>query len=165
MRSAWSEFTVKRKFFVFFLCLLVTAWTAFIFSNSLKNAEASDMQSGGIVDFVIKTFFRVFDEQRRSGYVGIVTLVVRKLAHFIEFFILSSLLFLFFYVLQRNKKTCFLLSVSATAFVAFIDECLQLLSDGRACRFTDVVIDSAGGVFGAVFVCAVLFVINRLRND
>jgi len=158
VRSFGSSLTKKRSVFFWVLTVLSLVWTAFIFSNSLKNADDSLIQSGCIVDFVIDSILCVPDDKLTVDFAAFVTNFVRKLAHFTEFAILSSLLFFVFFVRQDNETKSFAFSMTITFFVAIADETLQTFSAGRACRFTDVFIDCSGGIFA----CTVCFIILRI---
>ena len=164
MRGIGFELTLKQKIVLLLLMLSVAGWVAFIFSNSLKTAQASDGQSGRIVEFIIKSVLRVSDEQLAADLFGTINFFVRKAAHFTEFSILAVLLFFVFEILQKSIKQCFLLSELCVFSVAVCDELLQTLSAGRACRITDVLIDCCGGVFGFFLVCLIHFVIRIARK-
>ncbi len=164
MRSVGSGFTLKRKLVLLLLVVLVVAWVCFIFSNSLKTAEASDGQSGRIVNFIIRSILRISDEKTIEEFAGTMNFFVRKIAHFTEFAVLSILLFLFFLIWGKRNRSNFIFSMAGVFAVAVCDELLQLLSDGRACRFFDVIIDCAGGAFGCAVACAVCFVVSFVKK-
>lgn len=164
VRSSGPSLTKKRTAIFWVLIALSLAWTAFIFSNSLKCADDSLIQSGGFVDFVIDSILRVPDEKMTVDFAASVTNFVRKLAHFTEFAILSSLLFFVFFVRYEKKARCFAFSMVITFFVALTDEILQNFSVGRACRFTDVLIDCSGGAFACAAFCIILFAFESFKK-
>jgi VanZ family protein len=42
---------------------------------------------------------------------------------------------------------------------------LQLTSEGRACEFSDVVLDTIGVVLGVAFACLVAFVAHKIHKS
>ncbi len=164
MRSVGFELTFKQKLVLLLLIFTVVGWVAFIFSNSLKSAHASDGQSGQFVEFIIKSVLRISDEKISQDLFGTINFFVRKAAHFTEFAVLAVLLFFIFEILRKNIKLCFLLSELCVFSVAVCDELLQTLSVGRACRMTDVLIDCCGGIFGCFFAYLIYFLINYKKK-
>ncbi len=134
----------KRKIVFGSLFILVTA---FIFYNSLKPASESSEQSG----FFVKIFLSVFCFFNEHT----ATFIIRKTAHFTEFFTQAS--FLSAYFSEDYKKYCkFVLAMGLITAAA--DELLQLFSDGRACMIRDVFID-----FSGTAAAVLIFVIIRKR--
>lgn len=126
-----------------------------IWLNSLLPARISSEQSGFVTDILISIF----------GWIGIVlnqsllSTMVRKIAHFLEFFVLG---FLFFNVpLNIRKDKNLLYTIFLGLVVAIIDECIQLFVDGRAFMFTDIGIDMLGVIVGGLVG---LFIFTLLRR-
>ena len=157
--------TIKNKTAFFLLLILTIGWITFIFGNSLKNAESSDDQSGGIVNFVIEKILQTPMEKQSVEFVDSVTHYVRKVAHFTEFAILGLLCFLTIYFTDKDRFKSFLLSVCCGFSVAVCDELLQLTSEGRACRFSDVCIDTSGVLFACCMMILMFAVLKKLKKS
>lgn len=150
----FMKFTKKSTFiFRIILIVLTLLLIVFIFSNSLKTAEVSSVSSGRVVDFLnsicvsLKLKF-TFTQQ-----------IVRPLAHFCEFGllgVLSSLTAISYFTVKAKSMIISLISFS---FIAFIDECIQLFSDGRAFQVSDMLIDFAGGLIGSVTVFLISLIV------
>ena len=80
--------------------------------------------------------------------------LVRKLAHFCEFFILGIELQLFFSLLN-SRKSAFLLALSHGLFTALVDETIQIFS-GRGPMIQDVWLDFSGVTVGSLIALAVM---------
>jgi len=83
--------------------------------------------------------------------------VTRKFAHFMEY----AILYVLFYRFLKNStnypfKKSLLLSLVFTIVYALTDEYHQTLVSGRTGKIRDVLIDSAGGLFGLFFVYKII---------
>lgn len=84
---------------------------------------------------------------------------IRKLAHFSEYFLLATLLYMVLSVLKVPWWAKFLLILLACGGVACWDEFHQSQVPGRVMNFTDVLIDTSGavsatclyGIFGSLW--------------
>ncbi len=149
-----------RKIILIVLLVATVLWTAFIYSNSLKNGEVSDEQSAGVTEVVNKVASAVGIKEE------IPHKTVRDMAHFTEFAILSVLIFCdvcvgFGRFFENHVPFIFILTggVPLLCFgLAGIDELLQKLSAGRACQFTDALLDTLGSLCGALLSTAVYFI-------
>lgn len=134
---------MKEKCKLIVYMSLTILWILFIFSFSMQSGEESSQVSGGIVSWLIKLLF-----PQGFAYVEQLEFLIRRLAHFAEYFVLGVL------VLQTLKQTkCprqvvvgFLICV----VVASCDETIQLFSGGRSGRLADVVLDSVGAWCGVI---------------
>lgn len=130
--------------------------TAFIFGNSMKDAVASTVSSGRIVNFVIMIleFFKIkFSED-------LVIMLVRKTAHITEFFAQAVLVSNCFYGKYKNR-IIYILFIGL--FTACIDEFLQLFSNGRSGMVVDIFIDFLGTNLG-MLLCAFAHHFRRRRR-
>ena len=146
---------MKKKMFSYILMLLSVLWIIFIFSNSLENAEESGEKSSWVYSIVSKVF------------PNITIFVIRKLAHFTEFAILGVLFASTYFsftlprFFQAPKTSLYsLLAMPAIFAIACTDETLQRFSEGRHSAFSDVLIDSAGGICGIAAVLALIFIMR-----
>ena len=118
--------------------ILVLIWMIIIFIMSSFNAEDSANQSNFIVN-IISNIFNIEN-------VKLLSLIIRKLAHFTEYLILGTLVINMF--TKNNDKKTYLLSILLCIIYAISDEIHQIFTPGRACQITDILIDSVGSITG-----------------
>lgn len=114
-------------------------WVAFIWGHSLVQGPQSALESGFVVSLVMPAL-----EVLGVRDVDLVTLVVRKGAHFSEYAVLGVLAFGLFRARLRERGLPPFPTAYAVALVPVADECLQLFVPGRSGQPTDVLIDLAG---------------------
>ncbi len=147
---------MKRKTVIIVLMwTAVLLWSTVIFLMSSQTGEESSQTSGGLTAKLVTVLFPDFDSKDAAAqdkiYSG-VSFFVRKTAHFTEYFILA---FFAFFALERSIKinNSLILSFSGSVLYAVLfavtDEIHQTSVSGRAGRFTDVLIDSAGALTAA----------------
>lgn len=129
---------------------LTILWTIVIFSFSLQNGEESSRLSGGIVAWIVEVIFPA-----DFPYVEQMETIVRKGAHFTEYFILG--IFASLTVRETKSTRPVLTAWIIGTLVACCDETIQLFSDGRAGQVTDVMLDSSGVLCG----CAMLYILYK----
>ncbi len=127
-------------------------WMIIIFGFSNQNIRnslsLSDKVSNHIIDTGIKITKKEVSLKEREVLVKKLRVIIRKTAHFTEYFILGLLVYCLFEIYSVPKKTiyalifCFLYACS--------DELHQLFSDGRSARFLDVCIDTSGSTLSIV---------------
>lgn len=125
--------------------LPVIAWMILIFWFSSMPAVVSDQKS----QFVINVF-KALGLNLNGVFGDLADFVVRKSAHFSEYFIF----FLLFYNAYRfsfTKKRALFLSLLSVFLYACTDEFHQLFVPGREGRFRDVLIDTSGGAIAMLF--------------
>ena len=127
------------------LSIITLLWICVIFAFSLQSGDESGKLSGGIVAWIVGLFFP--DD---FAHIELVHFLVRKAAHFTEYFILGVLLSLTGREAQWKKGM--LLPWILGTMVACCDETIQLFSDGRAGQITDVMLDSSGVLTGCVIL-------------
>ena len=127
---------------IVYICLTIT-WILFIFSFSLQSGEESSQISGGIVSQLLAILF-----PQGFAYAEQLEFLIRKLAHFTEYFVLGVL------VLQTLKQTRYsrqvIIGLLICVLVASCDETIQLFSSGRSGKIVDVVLDSVGAWCGII---------------
>ena len=116
--------------------LLVVIWLIIIFIMSSFNASESSNQSNFIVNLIIKIF---------GGNRQLITIIVRDLAHFIEYLILGILCS----TLCEQKKDFWWVVIFCIIY-AISDEVHQMFVPGRAFQLLDIMIDSLGSFLGLV---------------
>lgn len=120
--------------------LLVITWMIFIFIMSSFNSAESSNQSNFIVNIIANIF--------NINNISILSLIVRKLAHFTEYFILGLLVYNLIY--SNQKKAYF--AIIICVLYAISDEIHQLFVPGRSCQVLDVIIDSSGSLLGIILL-------------
>ena len=126
--------------------LALLGWMLVIFLFSAQTGEQSS-ESSGLIEQLLSLF--PFIPHQIFGID--LQLIIRKGAHFTEYLILYVLTFIVFIDYQTFKKSL----VYAIIFVflyACTDEIHQAFVPGRACAFTDVMIDTAGGLLALFFI-------------
>ena len=116
--------------------LLVILWMIFIFVMSSFDATSSSNQSNFIVD-IITSIINIKDT-------GLLSLIIRKLAHFTEYFILGLLVINL--ITRYDKKI--IIAILLCIIYATSDEIHQIFVSGRSCQITDIMIDSLGSIMG-----------------
>ena len=117
--------------------ILLIIWMIIIFVMSSFNGESSGNQS----NFIVKIISEIFS----ISNVNYLSFIIRKLAHFTEYFILGILVINNFK--KINKKIIFG-SIIFCMLYAFTDEFHQLFVSGRSGQIIDVLIDSFGSMCG-----------------
>lgn len=116
--------------------LLVILWMIFIFVMSSFDASSSSNQSNFIVD-IITSIINIKDT-------WLLSFIIRKLAHFIEYFILGLLVINL--ITKYDKKI--IMAILLCIIYATSDEIHQIFVPGRSCQITDIMIDSLGSIMG-----------------
>lgn len=136
--------------------LLALGVLAFIFSNSLRNGEESMNQSS----FFVTLFQTIFDPNKNMP-IDDVTYVVRKLAHFSEFFGLGLTASMFFYHLgKETNKRNYILPHFVCLLSAATDEFIQNFT-GRTSSGVDVMIDFSGSALAITIVIIAILLIEK----
>ncbi|MBN2849803.1 MAG: VanZ family protein [Erysipelotrichaceae bacterium] len=117
--------------------ILYLAWILLILGFTLQNGEASATTSKWYVEALHGLFMKI-DLQVS---LELLTTIIRKGAHFSEYAVLGGLSSM---NARMNQNRLFYLS----AFLPFLDETIQTQIDGRAGRFSDVLIDLSGYLLG-----------------
>lgn len=125
----------KKKF----KWILVIAWMAVIFIFSSQPGEVSDESS----KFVIY-IFNLLGLDLNSAFGSLANFIVRKGAHFTEYFIFCMLLHNAFSESFSLKKSM-LFSIIGVFLYACSDEFHQSFVPGRGPAFRDVLVDTSGG--------------------
>lgn len=115
------------KFWI--LLALALAWTGFIFARSLRTAEESSQESAGILARLIALLPWLTDH------------IVRKAAHFTEFFLLGGLTA--FTCLAAKTPRLWIVPLWGAA-AAVTDEFIQRFVPGRSCELRDMLLDLSG---------------------
>lgn len=91
-------------------------------------------------------------------------IIIRKLGHISEYALLSFFTSSFISNYAKNKKLIFTYSIMFVVFFATTDEIHQFFVIGRSAKFTDIIIDSVGGIIGVIIYLAMLKLFNNLLS-
>ncbi|MCQ4115075.1 VanZ family protein [Ruminococcus sp. zg-921] len=147
---------LKKSSIVFIVLTVLSA--VFFILNSLASSEASNAASGFFVSLFTDYLFPTSD----TNTIHIITLIVRKLAHFTEFAVFFGF-FNSFMISQNAYKNhmFYFLTLFLVLCVPLLDETTQYLSPGRTPMVYDVWIDAAGGVFGIIASGAIYKLVRK----
>ena len=150
------------------LILLLVSWMVLIFFMSAQPAVESSKTSHKFVNEIIELIYDDFEEltiKQQESITNTITLVVRKTAHFLEYFILGLFASLFAATFSKAKGGLkFTLAAVFSVLYAVSDEVHQHFVPGRACRALDIGIDSLGIVCAVVLVALIVYVIGRRKS-
>ena len=138
------------------LAVLIALTLVLIWGQSILDREKSSEESGFVME-MIEPVLEIF-----VGQGNVTEYFVRKLAHFCEFFLLGAELLLFF-VLKRERKAGFLLTLTHGLFAALADETIQIFS-GRGSMVQDVWLDFSGVTAGALAALAVTMLAAKIKK-
>lgn len=132
------RFTFDTKF------LALSLWMAVIFFLSHQNGHDSSETSGILLELL-----KLLGIGPGSSVQGALSCLVRKAGHFTEYLILA----IFFLRTRKGRGSSGRSALYALLFVflyASSDEFHQSFIPGRGPAFTDVLIDTAGGLTGII---------------
>jgi len=129
-----------------------------IFSNSIADGETSTQQSSEVKEVVDTTLTVVSGKP-----VDIPMLIIRKLAHFTEYFILGVCMYLAFYFF-RTRNIFILIPCAVGVIIPVIDENIQLSSDGRHFAVIDMLIDMGGVACGIGITLAACLLVMHIYH-
>ena len=143
----------KRKVIAW---LLFIFWIGLIFYMSNQPGEVSSQHSQLVI-----AFFEFLGIDLTDKLGSLATFIVRKTAHFSEYFILYFLTLNLFkcYLEKKYVKWCSLLFVFA---YACSDEIHQYFIPGRAMALRDVFIDTMGGF--TAWLVSIFYVFSKTKH-
>ncbi len=154
----------KGQILTWILLLAVAGCQIFIFSNSLRDGEESAKQSGAIVELVKPPVEQLLPAVKVEPTEHNIAVFVRKAAHFLEFALLGCLCCFAARRFTEKKRWFLTVPLGYAVLTAFADEGIQLFSEGRAGKLTDVLIDSAGALTGLLFAFGCLALWGHFRK-
>ncbi len=127
-----------------------------ILGSSLFDNAASNAPSLKIAQFIQKVM-NLYGKPDIS--VITINLIIRKIAHFMEYLLLTLLLAIGFSNTLRNQGWAFFISAITAGFVSLIDEGFIQAASGRNSSLFDIMVDFAG-VGGGLIVFALMLWLN-----
>lgn len=156
------------------LIALIILWMGVIFGFSSENGEESQSLSDKITVKVVKVIepdYDLLDANEQREIFNKVSFLVRKTGHFGEYGILgilvACLLITFKKISEADKAKLKMIAITMIVCMLYAtgDEFHQGFVDGRSPKVMDVLIDTAGGSCGAVFVVLVRELAIRIRKS
>lgn len=144
---------MKRTLQIVLCVILILLVLGFIFSNSMESIPESRDKSLGVMK-AIEPFLEFF-----VGKGNVTNHMVRKLAHFTEFFALGVSAGLLWWLLGFHV----LYAVVGTLLAAITDETIQIFTQ-RGSQVQDVWLDFSGAVAGLVVLLIVRSIVKRIRT-
>lgn len=139
-----------------------------IFYMSAQPAVKSSQLSGGIVSKLIAAFFNKFDAlslTQQENLTQIITVIVRKTAHFLEYFILGILSAITALTYKHNAlKLKMIFSLAFCVLYSVSDEVHQYFVPGRSCRGLDICIDTVGSAVAIFLIFIIVFRKERHKS-
>jgi len=153
---------VKKILYITTVFLVLASTAVFIFSNSMLSGEDSNQKSGVIVEIIRP----IIDPDGHMATYEI-QYIVRKTAHFMEFFILGASLTVISFLFGKKVFSPWLfMPMFFTLAAAVADEFVQSFT-GRTSLVSDIVIDFSGGMSGIVLtiiIYAIFLAIKKHKN-
>lgn len=149
--------TRARKIGLLFCGLLIVLTLVFIWGNSMESKAQSGEKSRAVLGWV-RPFLAFFVGQDR-----VTNHLIRKIAHFVEFFALGAECGLFAALLGLCKRRWTAIPVFGLSAAA-IDEAIQIFTD-RGPSVRDVGLDFCGFAAGLVFCTLALLLLRKRRRN
>lgn len=136
---------MKNKFVLIAICFLCFG---FILFNSSQVSTVSNTRSKEVVNDLIKVASKTKGGQILLSKVNEteLNLIVRKIAHAFEFFLLGIVLCFTFRYFKIDDNNVLIYTLFIVLFVAVIDEFFQIFIQNRTSSVVDVLIDFGGGI-------------------
>ncbi len=132
-------------------CLLI-GWMVIIFLLSTKSGSSE--VTGGVIEHLIGNISFI------SNNIELVNIIIRKLAHVTEYFILTIIVINLVKLYFNDYKKIVLISVLCSLVYAASDEIHQYFVPGRTSLFGDVLIDFIG-----IGLAAIMYMIYIKRKS
>ena len=155
-----------KKMILRWACLFLTLCTmAMIFYFSSENGKESGAASEGVTAFLVRLFSGKEMSELSEKALATISLVIRKLAHFSEFFLLGVFSGGFIRSYKMKKWLHFALpSAFCLAYAAF-DGCHQLFVSGRSGSVRDVMIDFSGSLAAGLALMLIAHIIKKKNTS
>lgn len=127
---------------------------AIILGSSLFDSPASNVLSMKIAEYIQKVM-NLYGKPDIS--VVTINLIIRKIAHFMEYLLLTLLLVIGFSNTLRRLGWAFFISAVTAGFVSLIDEGFIQAASGRNSSIFDIMVDLAGVVAGLIVFALMLW--------
>ena len=127
--------------------LLLICWVFTIFSLSFQGQKDTTQTSLGVTKNIASIYLKItnnYSDDNLNKTIEEIHPIIRKVAHFSEFFILAILTMI---VLNEFKfKYKYIYTIIFCLVIASFDESIQYFVDGRVSSIKDVLIDTSGSI-------------------
>ena len=148
--------------------VLAIVWMCIIFAFSAQPKEESGAVSASFTYHMVsstRTFFHLnLSDARVKEISDAIEGFIRKVAHMAEFGVLSVLLYIWIGQWEVGFLRRGATAAGATAVYAATVEIHQLFVPGRAGRFSDVCIDSAGALAGVIVFALLVKLVQHVHE-
>lgn len=155
----------KKRIFILFVVIF---WLCLIFLMSTMDTNESNGKSKGTINQIIEKGVSTTNglgitdkhpsESKINNIIEKLNQPLRKVAHASEFMVLTILIIFLLTSCGVKGKKVYFISLLICFLYACTDEYHQTFVNGRTGQFTDVLIDTAGGVIG----CTIIFIKNKV---
>ncbi len=143
------------------LAVMLLLIIGFIWSNSMDNSDKSYIKSGRAMEIIINILSPVFPEDGKvMRYISNES-HIRKIGHFVEYFLLGQVTAGISYSFSEKSIKYFYIVFSVPFVISVIDEFIQYFT-GRTYLIKDVWIDCAGYLSGAFLIYMIILIIKYL---
>ena len=158
------QINLRQRIFI----ALTIIWMITIFCFSAEPGDESSELSGGLsyrlVSIVDDVFGMHWDESEKSEMVEAMSFPIRKAAHMSEYALLGILAFASTVSGKEKARSIashktYIWALGLVFVYACTDEFHQLFVPGRSGMFTDVLIDTAGGLIGLICI----LIVSKIR--
>lgn len=142
--------------------VLLIIWMIIIFIFSNDPSGKTEEKTNSFIETIIEIVEVVTGNEKNSEEIEKIVdelfYLIRKLAHFTEYFILGILMLLALKYEIKKEETLYYLSIIFCVLYAGSDEFHQLFVEGRNGNIKDVIIDSCGSILSITISCYYLWI-------
>lgn len=151
------------------LIILAIIWMGVIFMFSAQVSDESKSSSNKVTSAVVNTVISIkkenISEEKRQKIIEDKTFIVRKTAHFTEYFILGLILILYLQTKEKLATKYIILAIIFCVLYATSDEIHQLFVDGRSCKIMDILIDTCGSSLAILGFTSIYKITTNLKKQ
>lgn len=151
------------------LIILAIIWMGVIFMFSAQVSDESKSSSNKVTSAVVNTVISIkkenISEEKRQKIIEDKTFIVRKSAHFTEYFILGLILILYLQTKEKLAPKYIILAIIFCVLYATSDEIHQLFVDGRSCKIMDILIDTCGSSLAILGFTSIYKLTTNLKKQ
>ena len=151
------------------LIVLAIIWMGVIFMFSAQVSDESKSSSNKVTSAVVNTVISIkkenISEEKRQKIIEDKTFIVRKSAHFTEYFILGLILILYLQTKEKLATKYIILAIIFCVLYATSDEIHQLFVDGRSCKIMDILIDTCGSSLAILGFTSIYKLTTNLKRQ
>lgn len=148
-----------KKFIAIILTVCVVSLMALMFYFSSQNGFESHRLSMKVVEF-IKNLNPLLVDLKKNSFLEYVNFdfVIRKIAHLMEYFSLTLLIYFVALGFRTSQKKARVLAIIFSILFSISDEVHQIFVNGRNPLMLDIFIDAAGTIGAMTFI---FFIMKR----